>query len=138
MTRADKLRLYIFNILDELLKSKEYKINTNFLDKDIENYSLDKLPVSPVVSIWIDDSGVYRDVYNFRSRKVYGADVIDNLSNIGFFEEFERKIYKNNKNKILPEIEGIESIECLNCGALSRAGTQTAEFAIQIQINYEE
>jgi hypothetical protein len=38
----------------------------------------------------------------------------------------------------LPDIEGIESIECLNAGTMVSANTNTAEFDIQIQIIYRE
>ena len=39
---------------------------------------------------------------------------------------------------MLPDIVGIESIECLNCGTLINANTNSAEFDIQIQITYRE
>ena len=80
----------------------------------------------------------HRDVYSFRSRKEYSVNDINNLQNIGFFEIFEKTINSNNKKGILPNINGIESIECLNCGAMQRADTNTAIFDIQIQIIYRE
>lgn len=135
-TRIAKVRLYLFDILDELLNSKEYEVNANFLKNDAVNYSLDRLPIDDDSSSWIIPIKQYREVYELRSRNVYGSDVMDNLSNIGFFEAFEDKIYSNNKEGILPEINGIESIECLNVGALSIAQTDTAMFAIQIEIKY--
>lgn len=77
-------------------------------------------------------------MYSFRSRREYTQETIENLKNIGFFEDFEKLIESNNKNGILPEIDRIESIECLNCGTLNYADTNTAEFDIQIQITYRE
>jgi hypothetical protein len=63
---------------------------------------------------------------------------MNNLSNIGFFEKFESIIESNNKKGVLPEIKGIESIECLNAGTMSSVDTNTAIFDIQIQITYRE
>ena len=100
------------------------------------NYSLDKIPTNPEVEKWVIGIEKRRDVYSFRSRMAYSQDVINNLSNIGFFEDFEEKIEYNNKNKILPDIEGIEKIECLNCGTMNNADTNTAEFDIQIQVTF--
>lgn len=137
-TRISKLREYLFEILGEILSSSEYKINANFLDNDIENYSLDKIPVEPVVSTWITGEQLKRDVYNFRSRKQFSADILNNLSNIGFFETFEKKIRQKNENGNLPDIDGIESIICLNCGTLNVSDTNEAEFDIQIEIRYRE
>ncbi len=136
--RISKIREYLFRILDELLNSDNYSINANFLDNNIENYSLDKIPIEPTTEKWIIGPEIKRDVYNFRSRKTYSQDIMNNLSNIGFFETFENKIKTNNEQGILPEIDGIESIKCLNCGTLNTADTNEAEFDIQIEIRYIE
>lgn len=134
--RISKLRKYLFGIIDTLTQSNKYQINANMLSNDINNYSLDKIPMNTEVEKWIIGVVKKKDVYSFRSRMAYSQDVINNLSNIGFFEDFEEMIEYNNKNKILPDIEGIEKIECLNCGTMNNAGTNTAEFDIQIQVTF--
>lgn len=134
--RISKLRDYLFKIIDELLTNKTYQINANMLSKDINNYSLDKIPVDFEVEKWITGTTIHRDVYSFRSRMNYSQDTITNLINVGFFEIFEQKINSNNNKGILPEIDKIQSIQCLNCGSMTDANTNTAEFDIQIQIQY--
>ena len=136
-TRINKLREYLFLVIDSIVKDTNYQINAYMLSPDVNNYSLDKMPMESSVYRWINGTIICRDVYSFRSRCNYSQDVINNLANIGFFEIFESKIRINNKKSILPDIEGIESIECLNCGSLNNADTSTAEFDIQIQINYK-
>ena len=137
-TRISKLRTYLFSIIDTLTTDKSYQINANMLDNDINNYSLDKMPTSSTVEKWINGIETHRDVYSFRSRMAYSQDTINNLLNIGFFEKFESIIKSNNKKGILPNINGIQSIECLNCGTMNSADTNTAEFDIQLQITYRE
>lgn len=135
--RITKLRTYLFDIIQEL--DEQYKqINVNFLSDDINNYSLDKIPTAPQVESWIIGSVLNRDVYSFRSRMNYSADTISNIENIGFYEQFEKIIKEKNDNNELPDIEGIQSIICLNCGTMVNANTNTAEFDIQIQIEYRE
>ena len=136
--RIAKLRKYLFDIIDTLTTDKKYQINADMLDNEINNYSLDKIPTDTQVEKWITGVEIHRDVFSFRSRKAYSPDTINNLSNIGFFEEFENKIKSNNKEGVLPEIKGIQSIECLNCGSMLSADTNTAIFDIQIQITYRE
>ncbi len=136
--RISKLRTYLFSIIDTLATDKNYQINANMLSNDINNYSLDKIPTSSQVERWVTGLEIHRDVFSFRSRNAYSQDVINNLSNIGFFEKFESIIKSNNKKGVLPDIEGIESIECLNSGAMLSSDTNTAEFDIQIQITYRE
>ena len=136
--RITKLRTYLFSIIDTLLTDNKYQINANMLSNEPNNYSLDKIPTSSTVEEWITGSRICRDVYSFRSRVGYSQDTINNLINVGFFEIFEKLISSNNEKGILPNIEGIQSIQCLNCGSMTNANTNTAEFDIQLQIEYKE
>ena len=136
--RITKLRTYLFSIIDTLLTDNKYQINANMLSNEPNNYSLDKIPTSSTVEEWITGSRICRDVYSFRSRVGYSQDTINNLINVGFFEIFEKLISSNNEKGILPNIEGIQSIQCLNCGSMNNANTNTAEFDIQIQVTYKE
>lgn len=134
--RISKLRLYLFNIIDEIIGNDNYQINANMLSNDINNYSLDKIPVGSNVETWITGLEIHRDLYSFRSRMAYSQDVIENLANVGFYELFESIIADKNRKGELPEIGGIESIQCLNCGSMVDNTTNTCEFQIQLQITY--
>ena len=136
--RITKLRTYLLSIIDILVTNKKYQINANMLSNEPNNYSLDKIPTSSTVEEWITGTRICRDVYSFRSRVGYSQDTIDNLINVGFFEIFEKIISSNNEEGILPEIKGIQSIQCLNCASMTNANTNTAEFDIQLQIEYKE
>ena len=135
--RITKLREYLMAIISDLKENYE-QLNVNFLSNEVDNYSVDKIPVQKEVEEWIIGDTLCRDVYRFRSRMNYSADVITNIENIGFYETFEKIIEQKDKLKELPNIEGIQSIRCLNVGTMNRADTNTAEFDIQIQIEYRE
>lgn len=138
-TRIAKLGKYLETILEKL-NSKYKKINADFLGIEVNNYSLDKIPTASTVETWITGTKLCRDVYSFRSRNAYSSDRLNNLKNIGFFEEFQSIINSNNDKGILPEIKNIESIECLNQGTFNSADSsgKTAVFDIQLQIVYRE
>lgn len=137
--RISKLKDYLFEIINTLTTNSNYQINANMLSNKVGNYSLDKIPVQQEVERWVTGIEIHRDVYSFRSRKSYSQDTIVNLKNIGFFEDFESIIKSNNRKGILPDIENIESIECLNCGTMiSNDDGKTGTFDIQIQITYRE
>ena len=140
-TRISKLRTYLLNIIDTLANNNKSQINANMLSNDVNNYSLDKMPINTEAEKWIIPKEINvgnikkrREVYSFRSRKPYSQDTINNLNNIGF----ENVIQSNNDLGVLPEIDNIEKIECLNCATMNNASTNTAEFDIQIQITYRE
>jgi len=135
--RISKLREYLFGVINTLTDDRTYQINANNLSDNIDDYSLDKIPTRSEIETWITGLEIHRDVYSFRSRKTYGLDTIENLTNMGFFEQFENKIKSNNDEGVLPEINGIESIECLNCATMiANDNGNSAIFDIQIQITY--
>ena len=133
--RISKLREYLFEIINTLTTNRKYQISADMLGK-VGDFSLDKIPTNTEVESWIIGIERKRDVYSFRSRKSYSQDTINNLKNIGFFEEFESIIKSNNDEGVLPNIKGIENIECLNCGTLNSVDGSEATFDIQIQITY--
>ena len=135
--RISKLRQYLFDTINTLTSNRDYLINADFLGS-VGDYSLDKIPTDTSVEKWIIGVEKKRDVYSFRSRKAYSRDTINNLKNIGFFEDLEYKIKSNNDEGVLPDIDGIESIECLNCGTLLSVDGTQATFDIQIQITYRD
>lgn len=133
--RINQLRAYMIEVLDELVTNKP-NINANNLDISTGSYSLDKIPDVSVVESWITGVQRCQDTYSFRSRNSYSPDTLNNLKNIGFFEELEKLINSKNKKGILPSIENIESIECLNTGTQTSVDSDTAEFDIQIRTIY--
>lgn len=136
--RINKLREYLFGVVNSLTINRNYQINADMLSNKIDDYSLDKIPTNSEVETWIIGDVIKQDTFSFRSRKAYSQDTINNLKNIGFFEKFESIIRSNNEAGVLPDIKGIESIECLNCGTMIVNETNTAVFNIQIRIKYRE
>ena len=134
-TRIEELRTYLINVISEL-KNTWGELNVDYLSSEPNNYSLDKIPTETVIDTWITGDEIHRDVYSLRSRMNYSADTISNIENVGFFERFENKIFKNNWEKNLPNIKGIQAIRCLNCASIRMANTNTCEFYIQLQIDY--
>ena len=133
--RISKLRMYLYGVINSIANIRNYQINADFLG-NIDDFSLDKIPTESIIERNIIGYTLHKDVYSFRSRKAYSQDTINNLENIGFFEEFENKIKSNNDKGILPDIDSVESIECLNCGTLNSIDGTQAIFDIQIQVTY--
>ena len=137
MSRIEKTKDYLYTVISGITNDSSFRINADFL-KDKGDYSLDRIPTETVVEKWISGIDVKRELYNFRSKKSYSQDTINNLRNIGYFERFEKKIKSNNDKGILPDIDNILSIKCLNCGTLNSVDGTQATFDIQIEITYIE
>lgn len=129
----DKLRNYFFKlgIIDG-----NSNINVDFLSNEPIQYVIEPIPVEPIIKAYKDGGSLRQFVFQFGSREYYGTDVIQNMKNTEFYEEFSALIEDNNKKGVLPEIDGIQSIECLSNGTINEDNTNNAKYVIQMRIVY--
>ena len=111
------------------------KIGVDYLEHEIA-YSIEPTPIAPRETDFIDDTGIKQFAFIFASRESYGQETIQNILNTEFFEDFNNWIEENNNNDILPEVEGIETIECMSTGYAYQTGIDTARYQIQLKITY--
>lgn len=131
----EKIRKYLIEngIVDE-----ECRVNVDFLGENPTEFAIIPIAVNPILKKYIDGSSLRQYQFQLISCNYYGADVMQNMANSKFYEELYDKIESNNDDGILPDIKGIESIECLNNGAILDVTTNTARYSIQMKITYEK
>lgn len=129
----EKIRQYFIenNIIDE-----NSRINVDFLGENPTEFALEPLPVNPVLESYINGVSLRQFQFQLLSCNDYGADVMQNMANSTYYENLYELIESNNKKRVLPNIDGIESIECLNSGGILDTGTNTARYSIQMRITY--
>ena len=113
-------------------------ILVDFLGEDATTYSIEPIPIEPKLKSYADDGSLNQYVFQFGSREFYDNSVAQNINNLGFYEKFQEEIETNNKNGVLPDIKGIQSIECLNNGTIQDVQSGTAKYVIQMRITYEK
>lgn len=128
-----KIRQYFFDlgIIDE-----NSNINVDFLSNEPIEYVIEPIPVEPIIKAYKDGGSLRQFVFQFGSREYFGADVIQNMRNTEFYEDFSELIEDNNRKGVLPKINGIQSIECLNNGTINEDNTDNAKYVIQMRITY--
>lgn len=131
---VDKLRDY-FETQTTLATDFE-NILVDFLGKEAVTYSIEPIPTDFIVTKYQDGSSLRQFVFQFSSRECYDESVAQQIENLGFYEKFQNEIERNNNRRILPDIDGIQSIECLNYGTIQDVQTGTAKYGIQLRITY--
>ncbi len=131
----EKIRKYL---IENKIVDENCRINVDFLGENPTEFAIIPIAVNPVLKRYIDGSSLRQYQFQLISCNYYGADVMQNMANSKFYEELYDKIESNNDDGILPDIKGIESIECLNNGAILDATTNTARYSIQMKITYEK
>ena len=133
---VDKIRDYF---LKNVTLTKEFdNILADFLGDEATSYTIEPIPVEPKLRPYRDGGSLNQYVFQFGSREFYDNSVAQNINNLGFYERFQEEIETNNKNGVLPEIKGIQSIECLNNGTIQDVQNGTAKYVIQMRIIYEK
>lgn len=130
----EKIRQYL---IENKIVDENCRINVDFLGEEPTEFSIVPIAVDPILKKYIDGSSLRQYQFQLISCNYYGSDVMQNIANSTFYENLYNLIEEKNDAGILPKIKGIESIECLNNGAILDVTTNTARYSIQMKITYE-
>lgn len=112
------------------------EILVDFLGKEATSYSIEPIPTDKIIRPYTDGGGLYQLVFQFGSKEFYDDSLNQNIENLNFYERFSNEIEEKNKRGILPDIDGIQSIECLDNGTIQDIENGTAKYGIQMRITY--
>lgn len=123
--------------LENVTLAEEFNnVLADFLEKEATTYTIEPVPVEPIIKNYADGGSLNQYVFNFSSREFYDNSKAQNIRNLDFYDRFKTQIEYNNSRGILPEIDGIQSIECLTEGTIQDEENGTAKYAIQMRITY--
>lgn len=115
------------------------KIAVDYLDDDIDSYSIDRTPIQPEVNNFVDGRGGKRQIaFDFTVQAPLSSQAIVNLANSKFCEDFMKWISLQNRLKNFPEIEDAFSIKCTSPGYILQKTKTTAIYIIQMNFTYYE
>ena len=113
-----------------------FNVNINYLEDDFDSYSIEETPCDPIVKKYIDGSLKKQCQFVFTSKEPYSADVIGNINNSNFYEEFSNWIETNNKEGIFPLLEeGLEPTQIKVISSPYVITTDEDKAIYQIQLN---
>ena len=115
------------------------KLNVDYLDDEVYSYSIDKTPTQPRQEKFVDGmGGKFQIAFDFTIQLPLSPDVIDNLTNSNFGEQYTDWIREQNTLRNLPLINGAFSIECISSPyVLQKTDTQVI-YIIQHLFTYYE
>ena len=129
-----KIKEYFMNNIQ--LAQEFENILVDFIGDDAVTYTIEPVPVEPVIRPYSDGGSLNQYVFQFGSREFYDNGLTQNIQNLNFYEQFKNEIEDKNKRGILPDIDGIQSIECLTDGSIQDVQSGTAKYIIQMRITY--
>ena len=135
----ESIRNYMRNLecLDTF--NNAIRVNVNYLEENTDTYSIEEVPVEPIVKKYINGDSIRQYAFIFTSREPYGVDILTNIDNSGFYEKLADEIERNNENEIFPLLDdGLEplKIEVTSTGYAFAVTEDTAQFQIQLRLKY--
>jgi hypothetical protein len=137
-TIIEALRTYIstYAPLDDA-----FPVHVDYLPNQTSSYSIDPVPGTTVIEQYMDGSSLRRYLFVLSSREPYGEDVLQNLTNSSFYEDFAEWLETNTKAGTFPVLESDKApqrILASGLGYILEEGTDTARYQIQCSIEYEQ
>lgn len=115
------------------------RLGVDYLSDDTTTYSLEEVPVNPIVKRFINGSSIRQATFIFCSREPYGPELQQQLENSGFYEDFSEWLEECNDKGILPKLyDGKESksIEAVTSGYAYNTDSDNAVYQIQLNFKY--
>lgn len=115
------------------------KINVDFLPEKGIEYSIDTTPATGIVKQYTDGSSIRQYLFVIRSVNNYGSDVLQNIANSGFYENFSGWLEKQNIDGNFPKLPAGKTpikIEAQSTGYLFTSAPGSGRYQIQCKIEY--
>lgn len=135
MTKIEAIRSY-FDVCP--LLDTNARINIDYIGTEAIEYAIYSDPIDPVYKKYVDGGVIKQFGFTFTTLAYYSAELIQQLENSGFYEEFQKWIESNNEKGVLPDVEGALRIEILTNGYLIDAEADMARYQIQLKLIYME
>ena len=118
---------------------KDGTLNVDFLPPEAATYSVDVVPVKPVLKSYMDGSSQRQFLFVLATRTYYGGMVRQQLDNLCLFEDFEQWIDRQNKTRSFPDLgdgRTVRRLEVTTSGYVFAPDTDTARYQIQCRLSY--
>ena len=114
------------------------RIRFNHLSDTPQEFSIDEVPEDVVIKKYIGMS-IRQKTFYLTSRETYSQDQRENIEKSDFYERFSGWIEEQNRTHNLPVLTGqdtAQKIKCLTSGYLYSATENTAQYQIQLRLEY--
>ena len=132
----ESIREYIGNL--SCMSTFTNAINVNYLADDDGSFSLEEVPAQPIIKKYVDGSTVRQYQFIFTSKEPYSEEILQNIDNSSFYEDFANEIEEKNNKGDLPLLEGLEakSIEVTSTPYCIKATEDKAIYEINLNLKY--
>ncbi|MCI1955367.1 MAG: hypothetical protein LKJ21_03200 [Oscillospiraceae bacterium] len=115
------------------------KINVDYLPEKTREYTIDAITGDPYIKRYARGAAMKQYLFAFGNREFYGPDVLQNIANSGFYEDFSDWLEQQTKARNFPALgpgKTPRKIEAQSTGYLFGASPDSARYQIQCRLIY--
>lgn len=119
------------------------RLNSGYLPEDTKQsgveYSLDTIPGAGIIKKYMDGSALCQYTFVISSVNDYSPDLLQNITNCGFFEELDAWMLAQTRRRNFPELpQGMRpmKLEALDTGYLFTVSPDAGKYQIQCRLEY--
>ena len=115
------------------------KINVDYLPEKPVEFTIDAITGDPYIKRYARGAAMKQYLFAFGSREFYGPDVLQNIANSGFYEDFSDWLDRQTKARNFPVLgpgKTPRKIEAQSTGYLFGTSPDTARYQIQCRLIY--
>ena len=132
----ESVREYIGNL--DCISTFNNAINVNYLADDDNSFSIEEVPAQTIVKKYVDGSSLRQYQFIFTSKEPYSEEILQNIDNSSFYEDFANEIEEKNNKGDLPILDNLEarSIEVTSSPYCVRVTEDRAIYQINLNLKY--
>lgn len=118
---------------------KRGALHIDYLPYKPVHYTIEAMPTSPILKTYVDGSTKRQCNFVFASREFYSEDILQNIKNCNFYEDFSAWLEQQTRMRSLPNLgekRNVISIQALTTGMVFDTTTKDARYQIQCRLIY--
>lgn len=112
-------------------------VNINYLDSTTDSFSIEEIPAEPILKKYVGGTAKRQFQFVFCSREPYSNEILQNIENSSFYEDFANEIESKNNADDFPIIDGIESSSIEVTSSAYTVSTEEDTSMYQINLNFK-
>lgn len=116
------------------------RLSVDFLPEDAKSYSVDSVPTTEIVKLYLDGSSVRQFLFCISSREFFSDNITQNVDNLAFYEGLAAWLERKNRLRQFPSIGDDRTVRSVEISSTAYPFIVdehgTARYQLQLRLTY--
>lgn len=116
------------------------RLSVDFLPEDAKSYSVDSVPTTEIVKLYLDGSSVRQFLFCISSREFFSDNIAQNVDNLAFYEGLAAWLERKNRLRQFPSIGDDRTVRSVEISSTAYPfivdAHGTARYQLQLRLTY--